>query len=56
MLYLKNYIEFLSLDVFSKEKITINTNVSPWKYNLSSGNMSENPLLYALLSLQVVYC
>ena len=30
--------------------------IKPWNYNTSRNNMLENPLLYARLSLQVVYC
>ena len=28
----------------------------PWNYNMNRNNMLENPLLYARLNLQVVYC
>ena len=40
----------------SKNAILVSCYIWTWNYNTNRNNMQENPLLHALLSLQVVYC
>ena len=51
-----NYTLPFSFDFKQKAVYSTQFNVSSWNYNTCRNNMYENPLLYARLSLQVVYC
>ena len=46
----------LAEELFAKALRSLETCVLAWNYNTNRNNTFENPLLYARLSLQVVYC
>ena len=49
-------MEVLKCLLFADTKEFIEEKLAPWNYNTNKNSMSQNPLLYARLNLQVVYC
>ena len=53
---LNTAMDVLKCLLFVDTKEFIEEKLAPWNYNTNRNSMSQNPLLYARLNFQVVYC